>query len=107
MSLLDAGRDEVTVYPAVPGDDGYGGTLPTDGNPVQVRALVMPAGTDEDAGDGYLTGAVYRVSARSLPAGPWSRVEWAGSVWSVVGEVQRFGGSHRVAFDVATIRKRA
>lgn len=106
MSLLDRGPEEITVYPAVPTDDGYGGTQPGPGQPVTVRARVMPASSDEAAQDGYLATDTYRVYARTLPAGPWSRVEWRGQVWAVVGEVKRFGGSRRIAFDAVMIRKR-
>ncbi|MEU7200269.1 hypothetical protein [Streptomyces sp. NPDC045470] len=106
MSLLDSGPEEITVYPTVDVDDGYGGTAPGPGAPVTLRARVMPAETDEQGEPGYLAGTLYRVYARSLPAGPWSRVEWAGTTWAVVGEPQRYGGSRRVAYQVATIRKR-
>ncbi|MGA4948609.1 hypothetical protein [Streptomyces lydicamycinicus] len=106
MSLLDRGPEVVTVYPAVRAADGYGGTQPGPGEPILLRARVMPAGSDEATEDGYLTGTTYRVYARTLPAGPWSRVEWRGQTWAVVGEVERFGGTRRTAFDVATIRKR-
>ncbi|MDT0267981.1 hypothetical protein RM844_17005 [Streptomyces sp. DSM 44915] len=107
MSLLDQGPELVTIYPTVPSDDGYGGTQPGPGEPVRVQARVMPADTDEAGEAGYLSPTTYRVYARSLPAGPWSRVEWRGEVWSVVGEVEHFGGSRRIAFDAATIRKRS
>ncbi|WP_338932633.1 hypothetical protein WEB32_29660 [Streptomyces netropsis] len=87
-------------------DDGYGGTKPGPGQPVAVRARVLPSTTEESAVAGYVARAEYRVYARSLPAGPWSRVEWAGETWAVVGEPQRYGGSRRLAQDVAVIRKR-
>ncbi|MFB7643883.1 hypothetical protein ACFC0S_03195 [Streptomyces sp. NPDC056084] len=106
MSLLDSGPDEITVYPTVDMDDGYGGTRPGPGAPVVVRARVTPASADEQGEPGYLTGTLYRVYARNLPAGPWSRVEWAGTTWAVVGEPQRFGGNPRVSYHAATIRKR-
>ncbi|MFI9082341.1 hypothetical protein ACIGW8_39105 [Streptomyces sioyaensis] len=106
MSFLDSGPDALTVYPTVDMDDGYGGTKPGPGQPVTLRARVLPATADESGEPGHLTGTEYRVYARSLPAGPWSRVEWAGAVWAVVGEPQHFGGSRRLAHDVATIRKR-
>jgi hypothetical protein len=106
VSLLDSGPDTITVYPTVAVDDGYGGTKPGPGVPVTIRAQVEPVASTENVGPGYVVGTEYRVIARSLPAGPWSRVEWAGEVWAVVGEPERFGGSRRVAHDVATIRKR-
>ncbi|AUG87141.1 head-to-tail connector complex protein [Streptomyces phage Attoomi] len=106
MSLLDSGPDTVTVFPTVEVDDGYGGTKPAPGQPVTIRARVEPVTTTESPDAGYVVGTVYRVIARSLPAGPWSRVEWAGSTWAVVGEPERFGTGRRLAHDVATIRKR-
>lgn len=106
MSLLDSGPDLVTVYPTLEVDDGYGGTRPGEGPPVTVRAHVQPSDTDQDGAPGYLSGATYRVFSRTLPAGPWSRVDWAGETWTVVGEPQRFGGSARVAHMAATIRRR-
>ncbi|MEV3856062.1 hypothetical protein AB0J38_17275 [Streptomyces sp. NPDC050095] len=106
MSLLDHGPDTITVYPAVQADDGYGGTQPAPGQPVTVWARVVPAASAENGEDGYLTTDTYRVYARRLPAGPWSRVQWRGEDWAVVGSVERWGGSRRLAFDTATIRKR-
>ncbi len=106
MSLLDRGPEVITVYPAVSAADGYGGIQPSPGEPILLRARVMPAASDEATGNGYLTGTTYHVYARTLPAGPWSRVEWRGQTWAVLGDVQRFGGTRRTAFDVATIRKR-
>lgn len=106
MSLLDKGPEEITVYPVVRADDGYGGTQPAAGSPVRLRARVMPVQTEEDAEPGYLTETTYRIYARTLPAGPWSRVEWRGRAWAVVGDVEHYSGSRRTAFDTATIRKR-
>ncbi|UQI46722.1 hypothetical protein M1P56_21395 [Streptomyces sp. HU2014] len=107
MSLLDSGPEVVTVYPEVETDDGYGGTVPGPGAPVIVRARVTPAGEGEThPEDGYLAGSRYRLYARTLPAGPWSRVEWAGQVWVLAGEPQRFGGGRRLAYQTAVIQKR-
>lgn len=106
MSLLDRGPDEITVYPLIERDDGYGGTQPAPGDPVRIRARVVPAATVENGDAGYLTDDTYRVYARTLPAGPWSHIEWRGHCWTVVGDVQRYSGSRRVAFQTATIRRR-
>ncbi|MBA0054293.1 hypothetical protein E0L36_26610 [Streptomyces sp. AJS327] len=106
MSLIRRGPDEVTVYPTVQVDDGYGGTQPGPGEPVTIQALVLPSSADESGAEGYLVGTEYRVYARTLPAGPWSRVDWAGKTWAVVGDPQRFGASRATRHDVAVIRKR-
>ncbi|MFJ4796944.1 phage head completion protein [Kitasatospora purpeofusca] len=106
MSLTDRGRDRVVVHPIRDVDDGYGGTQPGVGDPVTVWASVRPATAEESTDTGFTTETLYRLSARSLPAGPWSRVEWDGAVWTVVGEPQHFRGHRRVTYDAATIRKR-
>lgn len=96
----------ITVYPTVQVDDGYGGTKPGPGAPVAVRCIVQPAVSEMDAVSGYATEPVYRVIARRLPAGPWSRVEWDGGTWQVVGDPKHFSGSRRVTHDEALIRRR-
>ncbi|MBH1936503.1 hypothetical protein I5Q34_19850 [Streptomyces sp. AV19] len=105
MSLLD-GAEDVRVVPAVPVDDGYGGTVPGEGAPVVIRARVVPSDSAEPGPAGYLADPTYRLYTRAFPAGPWSRVEWAGQTWSVVGAPQRYGGGSRTAHDVVMIRKR-
>ncbi|GAB7185927.1 hypothetical protein ATKI12_5758 [Kitasatospora sp. Ki12] len=106
MSLNDRGRERVVVHPVRDEDDGYGGTQPGTGAPVTVCASVRPATAEESADAGFTTETLYRLWSRSLPAGPWSRVEWDGAVWAVVGEVQHYRGNRRVTYDAAMIRKR-
>ncbi len=106
MSLTDRGRERVVVHPVREVDDGYGGTQPGPGAPVTVWASVRPATSEEQAEAGFTTQTLYRLWARSLPAGPWSRVEWDGAVWAVVGEPQHFRGNRRVSYDAAMIRRR-
>ncbi|WP_405016415.1 hypothetical protein OHV05_04330 [Kitasatospora sp. NBC_00070] len=104
--MLDRGRDRVLVYPLRDVDDGYGGTQPGVAAPVTVWATVRPATTAESPEGGYLTSADHWLTARTLPAGPWSRVEWDGTVWTVVGDPKRFRGSRRTAYATALIRPR-
>ncbi len=109
MSILDNPPHVATVYPVVPVDDGYGGTQPGDGDPIEVRCIVQPRAADEDAvhdSSGYEVDDVYRMAARRLPAGPWSRVTWRGDDYTVVGEPRRHGVSRRTRHDVAMIRRR-
>lgn len=106
MSLITRGRVTLTVYPLVDVDDGYGGTKPGQGAPVPVSAQVFPSSTEE-LPDGLLTGEEYTVIADRLPAGPWSRVDWDGEVWAVVGDVRRYRQTLRTSYDSAIIRRRS
>lgn len=103
MSLLDTGTETATVYPK--SGTGPGGS-PLPGAPVEVRCRMQPSTTDADGADGYTDTTTYRMIARSLPAGPWDRVTWAGRDWTVVGQPQHWRGSTRVSHDVAVIRRR-
>jgi hypothetical protein len=97
----------VTVYPVVPVDDGYGGVQPGEGPPVTVRVLVQPRVAEQvDGAEGYVAESVMDISARSLPAGAWSRVTYNGVEYTVVSEPRRFGVSRRTAHDLATIKRR-
>ncbi|MGV9271325.1 hypothetical protein ACWDRR_42560 [Kitasatospora sp. NPDC003701] len=104
MSLLDNGPDTITVYPAGPVRPD--GTRGPEGTPVTVRCRVQPSSSSEDATAGYLDQTLYRVLARTLPAGPWSRVTWRGRDWTVVAEPKRHSGSARTRHDTALIRRR-
>ncbi|GAA1160908.1 hypothetical protein F4556_005186 [Kitasatospora gansuensis] len=103
-SLLDRGPDTVTVYPAGPVKPD--GTRGPEGAPVTLKCRVQPSTSQEAAELGYLDNTLYRVLARSLPAGPWSRLTWAGRDWLVVGEPKRHNGSARTRHDTALIRRR-
>lgn len=108
MKLLDRPPHEITVYPAVDVDDGYGGTMPGEGAPITTRALVLPGEASDASGTvvGYPDTDDYRVIARSLPGGTWSRVVWDGADWTVVSSPRRYTPSPRTTHDVATIRRR-
>ncbi|MFJ5923856.1 hypothetical protein ACIQF6_14785 [Kitasatospora sp. NPDC092948] len=104
MSLLDDGPDTVTVHPAGPVHPD--GTRGPEGPPLTVRCRVQPSTSEEAAQLGYVDVTVYRVLARELPAGPWSRVVWQDRDWTVVGEPKRHRGSARTRHDTALIRRR-
>lgn len=108
MKLLDRPPHTITIYPAVDVDDGYGGLMPGEGDPVTVSALVMPreATNSEGVVIGYAHDDEFRVIARSLPGGAWSRVVWDGDDWTVVSNPRRFTASRRTTHDVAMIRRR-
>lgn len=104
MSLLDRGTETVTVYPA--GPTRPDGTRGPAGAPVTVRCRVQPVNSDSPGAEGYTTVTTYRVLARELPAGPWDRVVWRGSDWTVTGQPEQYRGSRRTRHDTATIRRR-
>ncbi|MYT30471.1 hypothetical protein [Streptomyces sp. MspMP-M5] len=104
MSLLDRGPEEVVIYPAGPVLPD--GTRGPEGAPVTVRCRVQPVTSTDYPESGYLVTTTYRVIARALPAGPWSRVVWRGQTWTVVGEPARHRGSPRTRHDTAIIRRR-
>ena len=109
MSVFSRPPHAVTIYPTVPVDDGYGGTMPGEGDPIEARVYVAPKSSgdpEEEAQEGYANTLDYQVIARSLPAGPWSRVTWDGVDFTVVGEPRRYSRNRRTSHDVATIRRR-
>lgn len=113
MSIRNRPPHVITVYPVVQVDDGYGGTMPGEGAPVDVRVLVVPRSASDgngtgsvDASEGYLVQSVFSVYAKSLPAGVWSRVVYGGEDYVVVSEPKRYGASSRTSHDVAMIRRR-
>lgn len=115
MSLLDTGRETVTVYPQVMVTD-------SDGTDLQVPSTVGVTGlasvqpqsiranpVGEAAVIGQQLTTTYRLRlARGFPIslGPWAKVEWRGRDWDVVGEPQRSNGSDTTAHIVALIRAR-
>lgn len=104
MSLLDSAPETITVYPAGPAQpDGSRGP---EGAPVTVRCRVQPSTSTTQPADGYTDLTIYRVIARRLPAGPWSRVHWDGRDWTVTEQPAAWRGSKRTAHDEATIRRR-
>lgn len=105
MSILDSGPHTIVVYPAVVEDDGYGGTQPGVGDPIEVRAYCSPLAAEADSSDGYGTQQRFQVIARHLPSGPWARVDWGGEQYVMVEPPRRFGFSRRTAHDVAVIRR--
>ena len=113
MSLLSRPPHIITVYPVVQVDDGYGGTMPGEGAPIEVRCLVRPRGDegntlggDTDAQGGYSADETYQVTARSLPAGVWSLVVWLGEDWTVTKIPKRHTIGRGTAHDSAVIRRR-
>lgn len=92
MSLLDAGQETVLVWPEVDGADGDGNPVKVpSASPVRVRGMVQPVSSDESAVTGDAVATIYRLYARSFPAGAYARIEWDGRTWDVDGEPMRHG----------------
>lgn len=107
MSLWTNPPHTALVYPVIAVDDGYGGTQPGEGEPVEVRCLIQPRSAGDPQNEpGWFAEDVYEMAARSLPAGAWSRVTWNGEEYTVVGEPRRYGVSRRTAHDVAALKRR-
>ncbi len=101
MAIFDRAPILATVYPVVMVDDGYGGTKPGEGAPVQVRVFAQPLNAEDP--NGWSQPERYKIMARSLPAGPWSRVDMNGQRWSVVRTPRRHSATRRTTFDTAEI----
>lgn len=107
MSLL--GRDVVLVWPEVEATDGDGNPIRKPAAaPVRVRGIVQPVSAEEAEALGQVVTTIYRLTARTLPAGAFARVEWAGRAWDVVGEPQRHvGASPATRNDSVLLRARS
>jgi hypothetical protein len=106
MSLLDRGREVVTIYPEVTWTDDDGNVI-TKPSPVGVvaKATIQPITTDTDDADatGNVAGGPTRYRLR-LPRsfsggllGRQSAVDWNGDRWSIIGDPQIYNGSRRTA----------
>lgn len=108
MTLLDQGRDTVTVYQDGEVVDEYGtprrvpGAVGVDVPGCRVQPLGSGDGSSFEEG----VTRMYKVIARTLPLGPWSRVEWRGDSYDILGEVMLSNGSDRTRHAVAIIRSR-
>lgn len=118
MSLLDRGRETVTVYP----EEVY---IDPDGNELRrpqatgitvtnaVVQLLAQSGTSsrraEQDNEGQETEEVYRLRLPRSYAGPiigaHGRVVWRGLSWSVIGKERRYNGSSRTNHIDYTLRR--
>lgn len=117
MSLLDKGRETVTLYNEIPYLDSDGnpsrkaGTTPVTINNCVVQLLAQ-SGTSarrtEDNNEGFDSERVYRLRPpRSFTTeiGMLAKIVWRGETWSVFGKARRFNGSNRTAHIDYLIRK--
>ncbi|MEO6084433.1 MAG: hypothetical protein ABIQ18_15140 [Umezawaea sp.] len=116
MSLLDRGREVVTVYQEIVTTDRDGNTITKAGtHGVTTRASVQilaQSGTSsrrsEQDNEGFETESVYRLRLpRDFPfiLGAQAKVDWQGKTWSVIGDARQFNGSPRTAHSDYIIRR--
>lgn len=106
VSLLDTGRETVTIFQEIEIIDSDGNTI-TRAGPVGVTTiatvqLLAQSGTSarraEQDNEGFESEQVYRLRLpRSWTTliGAQAQVEWLGVRWSVIGKPRRFNGSDR------------
>lgn len=116
MSLLDKGRETVTIYPEVTWTDRDGNIMTGPSSEGTVtKASLQPAaqsGTSarraEQDNEGFETETAYRMRLpRSFPfvLQAQSRVEWNGEYWSVIGDAFKFNSSDKTKHFEYTIRR--
>ena len=116
MTLLDQGREVVTVYQEVVTTDVDGNVLTKAGDVgVTTRACVQEAaqsGTSarraEQDEEGYTTEKVLRLRLpRSFPfvLGAQAQVEWNDIRYAVMGDAKVYNGSDRTAHKDYTLRR--
>jgi hypothetical protein len=99
MSLLDRGRQAVTVFPEETVTD-------SDGNPftrasavgIDLRAEIQPLSSTEDADGGFVTESRFRLRlagqrGAAVVLGPRSQVQWKGNRYSIEGNGREHFGS--------------
>lgn len=104
MSLLDRGRETVTVYLEETWTDPDGNVISRpSSNGIQARATIQPRSQDSSSGpenEGYYNREVYRLRfPRSFPyiLGGQSQIEWNGERWGILQEARRYNGSSTTA----------
>lgn len=116
MSLLDRGRDTVTVYQEIVEIDSDGNTITKPGTVgVTSRARVQlraQSGTSarraEQDNEGFETEDVYLLKLpRDFPfvIAAQASVEWNGDYWAVVGNARHYNGSSRTKRHEYVIRR--
>lgn len=92
MSLLRRGNRIATVTPQILIDDGYGGTQPGPGEPIEgVRVWLLPLRSDNHYEYGWLTTDTWNCFADWLPEKIF-RIDIDGDRYSPEGPVQRGDG---------------
>jgi len=116
MSLLDTGRETVTIYQEIETTDADGNTItkagPTGVETIAAVQLAAQSGTSarraEQDNEGFESEQVYRLRLpRSFPflIGAQAKVEWRGVMWSVIGKPRLYNGSNNTAHVDYIIRR--
>lgn len=105
MGVLN--RHEATLFVEVASTDADGNVVRV-ASPTGARLVcqIQPVSSEELSQLGQVTATVYRLMARSIPAGAWAQVEWQGRRWDVVGEPKRVTDSPATTHDTLLIRAR-
>lgn len=116
MSLLDTGRETVTIYQEIETTDSDGNTI-TKAGPVGVETiaavqLAAQSGTSarraEQDNEGFESEQVYRLRlprSFTMVIGAQAQVEWLGVRWSIIGKPRRYNGSNNTAHTDYIIRR--
>ncbi len=116
MSLLDKGRQMITVYPEVTYTDEDGNLMsgPSETG-ITTRASIQPAaqsGTSarrrEQDEEVFLVESVYTLRLpRRFPyvLNAQARIEWNGEYWAVIGDPYKYDSSNRTAHYEYSIRR--
>ncbi|MGW5735730.1 MULTISPECIES: hypothetical protein [Streptomyces] len=101
--IFDDAPVSVLVYPVVLKGDGYGGTSPQEGAPVEVRAFVQPMELGEVA-SGNASPVRYKLLAHYKPdLQKWSRVDIDGQPYFAVYPPRIHRGSPETTYISAVV----
>lgn len=109
MSLLDRGRDTITLFPEKDGTDELGNArrVPDFDAGVTVTGRVQPMTSSEPASEGQVLLTQYRFITRDFPAGAYAVAEYpvgSGRRWDVIGQPARRNGSERTRHATVTLQ---
>ena len=110
MSLLDDGRDSITLYPEIVSTDVLGNPgkrVPDLANPVTVTGRVQPVIATETDSNGQQVTTRYRFVTRTFLAGAFARANWGGRDWDVVAEPARRNGSDTTRHTTVILQARS
>jgi hypothetical protein len=116
MSLLDTGREIVTIYQEIETTDSDGNTItkagPTGVETIAAVQLAAQSGTSarraEQDNEGFESEQVYRLRlprSFTMVIGAQAQVEWLGVRWSIIGKPRRYNGSNTTAHTDYIIRR--
>lgn len=97
MSLLTSGPDRLDVFVEIESTDAYGNVVMVPSpTPVTVRGHMQPSTASESEELGQVVGTTYRFISKAFPGGAFSRAEWDGRVWDVLGDPRKHRKGHHV-----------